>query len=99
MALLPAWVPTEAALIALVVTLAAILLMNRGSPWFINAKAQDEPLLVGIGVFLVLAAGWLAGLPVLEVVPTMLWWAAGALAVAVGVLARYTELLDIEGLV
>lgn len=99
MALLPAWVPTEALLIALVAAIVLVIAWNRGNRWIVNLLATDEPVLAAIGVFLVLAANWLAGWPVLEVVPPMLYMAAGALAFAIAVVARYTELIDIEGLV
>lgn len=97
--LLPTWVPTDALLVAVAVALAAILVMNRGSPWFINAKAQDEPILVGLGVFLVLGAGWFVNTVGLSMIPERFWMAAGLLAIAIGLFARYTDLLDISGLV
>lgn len=99
MALLPTWVPIEPLLIALVVTLAAMYVMNRGSPWFINAKAQDEPVAVGIGVFLLLAAGWFTDTLGLSMLPAELFWLVGGGAVALGLVARYTEYIDISGLV
>lgn len=39
----------------LVSFIAAVMLLNRGNPWFINARAQKEPLLVGLALFVVLA--------------------------------------------
>lgn len=96
LALFPAWVPTDELLLALVVFVLAMLVMNRGRWWFVNIVAQDEPLLVAIGVFVVLVAGQLAGLGLGQ---PLVWQVAGALAIALGLLARYTDLLDIEGLI
>lgn len=96
MALLPPWFPTEALLIGLAVVMAAALLMNRGNRWVLNVLAQDEPILVGIGAFLLVGATWLAENVGLE---PRWWMAAGAVVALVGIAARYTDRLDVRGLV
>lgn len=99
LAMLPAWVPTEPLLIALVVLIIAALYLNRGNWWILNVLAADEPLLIAIGVFVVLAAGWFTDTLGLSMIPVELFWLAGAAAVAVGLIARYTDLIDISGLI
>lgn len=88
--LLPAWLPTEALLIGVLAMLAAVLVMNRGNPKFVVIPAQDEPVLVGAGAF-VLAWGATVDLPVLV--------AIGTGSVALGLVSRYTDIININGLI
>lgn len=94
--LLPAWVPTEALLVGAVTLLVAILVMNRGQRLFVNLAAQDEPVLVAIGAVLIVAT-WGAGPVVVE--PVTAGPAVGIGFVVLGVMSRYTDLLDVGGVV
>lgn len=88
--------PTEALLIGLAVVMAAALLMNRGNRWVLNVLAQDEPILVGIGAFLLVGAPWLAENVGLE---PRVWMGFGAVVALIGLAARYTDRFDVRGLV
>lgn len=79
--------PTEqvylALLVALVVTILAVLHWNRGSMW--DLKAVDEPLVAGGGA-LVIALGW----------PNPLWIVAGFMLILTATVSRYNERYDIS---
>lgn len=86
----PPWFPVEAGFVLLAVLITAALLMNRGNWWFINVLAMDEPVLVAIGV----AAAFVGFQNSMALVI-----AAGAAVAAVGVVSRYTNLLDVDSVV
>lgn len=92
--LLPAWFPGNSLSIALLVFIVAVLLMNKGRWWTLNALAQKEPLAVAIGVFLIVgtAEGWFG-----QVTPGTqeTWFVLGGIALMIGLTARYTEMLDL----
>lgn len=81
-------------LIALVVGgavgFASMLVMNRGNPAFVNLRAQDEPFLVGVGVAL-LTWSVLADAVVV--------FTAGMTLALLGVVSRYTTLVDFDSIV
>ena len=72
---------------ALVTVVVASLVMNRGNPWFLNAKAQDEPVLIAMGVFLMVGVGGIIG------------GAAAMLLILLGFVSRYTDAVQIDELV
>lgn len=94
--LFPAWVPVEALFVGSIVLLVAVLAMNRGRRLVVNLAAQDEPVLVAIGAVLIVAT-WGAG-PVV-VAPVTVGPAVGIGFVVLGVVSRYTDALDVGGVV
>lgn len=97
--LLPAWFPTEPLLVATIGLIVLILVWNRGNWWIVNVLAADEPVLAAIGLFVMLGAGWFTDTLGLAMIPVEVFWLAGAVAVAVAVLARYTDRIDVSGLI
>jgi hypothetical protein len=61
----------------------AVMLLNKGNPWFVNVRAQKEPALIGLGVFVAIAELTTAGL------------AAGALLVVLGLVGRFSGRFDV----
>lgn len=97
LAILPGWFPTEAALFAVVAFIVAMIFLNAGLWWVVNLLAQDEPLVIAAGVFLITGASWLTVNA--TVGSQMAWMAAGLVLVAAGIAAQYTDWLDFEDVV
>lgn len=96
--LFPAWVPSDELVVFWIVFVAAVLLMNRGRWWVLNVLAQDEPLLVGLGALLI-ALG-LSG-SAREYIPTFgqeVWLIVGAIVAFLGIIAWYSDGIDISNL-
>lgn len=85
-----------ALLVGLVVAIVAALLMNRGNPWFLNVKAQDEPIVVGIGAGIAMGAPKLADLAGGE---TVYWVVLGVAMMLGGVAVWKSDEMDIFGLI
>lgn len=58
--LLPAWVPSDALLVGVLGLLGALVAMNRGRWWAIDAMDVREPIIVGVGVLLAALNGQIA---------------------------------------
>lgn len=80
----PTLPPGASVAIGLVAMIIGVLLMNKGSRWFVNLKAQDEPILVGAGVAIILASS------------SDLFTAIGVLFVIMALVSRYTGEVDID---
>lgn len=89
MAIAPIWL-LDAIVVGVLVTLVAMLAMNRGDRTVVNLSAQDEPVVVGGGVALAVV-GWHFNSGV--------WMALGAIVALVGVLSRYTDWWDLSEVV
>lgn len=90
---LPSWFPAELAFIGLFVLIVAVLTLNKGRWWSINALAMDEPLLVAAGVTVFVGSEWLAanlggGRQV--------WLLLGAGMAVFGVYAVYSDRVDLD---
>lgn len=60
-----------------------VMLLNRGNPWFVNVRAQKEPALLGLGVFVAI------------VEPTLEGFAAAALLVGIALAGRFSDRVDV----
>lgn len=97
--LFPAWFPGEELLLGLAVFVIAIILMNRGDRWIINVLAADEPLVVGVGAFVVALS--LSGRLVAwtGVGSDMLWAMLGVVVAAIGLFVYRSDRYDISNLI
>lgn len=92
--LLPAWVPSDALLLGLLVLVAGTLLMNWNKRWTIS-RVMDltAPLIVAGGVLLAAMAGPLS--MALGVGATDTWIAVGLLIAAGGIVAHASDRVEL----
>lgn len=84
---MPWLTPAQSLIAAMIVLVVAILVMNKGDRWFINIKAQDQPMFVAIGSLIMFGSGWLTGFGGRP----LYWIILGGLVAAYGIAARYTD--------
>lgn len=90
--MLPAWLPTDALLLALVAFLGAVFVMNKNRSWFMRVVDFRYPLVVGAGV-LIAASNQLLAVEAGVGSPDT-WVVAGVLIAAFGVAMWYMENSD-----
>lgn len=95
LSVLPAWFPSDAVAVFLVALIVAIVLMNRGAWWVVNLLAQDEPLLVAVGVTVAAAHGEVSR--VVGAGSPDAWLVVGVATALLGVVVWRSDDLDLRG--